>query len=60
MSSTPFDLVNNHADQVKFFVSSFLIWGGIFLIVEKVIQIKQLPKKLADDTKNRLVSIIHG
>lgn len=54
------DLINDRSDQVRFFIYSFIVWCGIFAIIEKKIKFKSLSKELSNDSKNRLVSIIHG
>lgn len=54
------DLINDRSDQVRFFIYSFVVWCGIFAIIEKKIKFKSLSKELSNDCKNRLVSIIHG
>ena len=58
--SLELDLINNSSDQIKFFISTLIVWTGIFLFVEKKFHFKSLTKKVSDDTKNRIVSIVHG
>ncbi|CAD8098620.1 unnamed protein product [Paramecium sonneborni] len=54
------DLVNSTSDQVKVLSYSFFIWTSIFAIVNQKVHQKNQPKKVQDDVKNRIVSIIHG
>ena len=60
VSNRLLDLLEVRPDQMKFFLSTLLVWCGLFMIVETKVKFKRIPKKSADDIKNRLVSIIHG
>lgn len=39
---------------------SFFIWVSIFAVVNQKLKLKNQTKKVRDDIKNRVVSIIHG
>lgn len=54
------DLINSTSDQVKVFCYSFFIWTSIFVLVNQKVHLKSQQKKVQDDIKNRIVSILHG
>ncbi|KAL4440769.1 hypothetical protein ABPG74_013750 [Tetrahymena malaccensis] len=54
------DLVSNQIDQLKFLAYGVVFWFTLFYIVNETIKFKNLDKRKSDDTKNRIISIIHG
>lgn len=60
ITNKTFDLVQDRYDQARFTVYTFLVWACIYIIIEKKVQFKNVSKALSNDTKNRIVSIIHG
>lgn len=55
-----FDLVNSTTDQLTITAILTLAWALLFLVVNNLVQLKGLTVKQSDDTKNRIVSIVHG
>ena len=57
--TSEFDLVNSTFDQLLLIGILLLGWAIVFLLVNQV-QLPNMAVKQLNDTKNRIVSIIHG
>ena len=55
-----FDLVNSHEDQLKVFGILTFNWFLLYFIVHNTFYSTKLNHSLTLDTKNRIVSIVHG
>ncbi len=54
------DIVNSGADQIKLTVIFTVLWTYLFFIIQYTVRLPKLDKHNRNDTKNRLVSIVHG
>ena len=55
-----FDIVHNTQDQLIVFTVLTVNWFLLYAIVHNTFASTQLKPKLILDTKNRIVSIVHG
>ncbi len=56
----PLNLSHNTSHQIIAFILLLLIWFMIYALIEISFNSKIMKKKDLLDTKNRIVSIIHG
>jgi hypothetical protein len=55
-----YDLIDNLKDQTLLFVYGVVFWTTLNWIVVSNFSFKRLTQIESNDTKNRIVSIIHG
>ena len=56
----PLDLVNNLQQQISCVLVLFVAWVVFYVVVDQTLNTKGLSRKKELDTKNRIVSIVHG
>jgi hypothetical protein len=55
-----FDLVDSTFDQLAMTAIMIVIWTMLFLLVNTLVTLPKMRVKQANDTRNRIVSIVHG
>jgi hypothetical protein len=55
-----FDLVNSTFDQLSMTAILIAAWTILFLLINSLVKLPNMKLKQANDTKNRIVSIMHG
>lgn len=55
-----FDLVGSTTHQIYLTGVLLLCWTLFFLAVNRLVKLPNMTAKQANDTKNRIVSIVHG
>ena len=53
-------LATNPNSQIVFTIGLLVFWSTLYAIVNYAFHLKTLSQKDANDTKNRIVSIVHG
>lgn len=54
------DVVHSGYDQIKLTAILLVLWTYLFFIVEYTFKFPKISKQKSNDTKNRVVSIVHG
>jgi hypothetical protein len=55
-----FDLVGSPFDQLTLTIFFLLAWTVFFVLVNNLVKLPNMAVKQSNDTKNRIVSIVHG